>query len=226
MTRRQHGVEPGEGVEAVEADLRLAGQALDRRPDEAVLQVLAEQQAIPLDRPRDRQPRLELVDEGEALAEPGHEVAGLDDPVVGAAPGADLRHAGREPSVFGRERVRQHLDRLDGAAGQFEIEVAGGRIVEAGAAELKGAGGRPAALDPQPAFRAPDDAREHRQERLEVVARQRLDVHLGAAQHIADRHRLQALGRRVGGHHHLHALPDERQPHLDEHLLRLAARAP
>ena len=79
MPRREHRIEPRERIEAVEPELRLARQALDRRPDEAVLQVLAEQQAVALERARDRQPRLELVDEGEPLAEAGHEVARLDD---------------------------------------------------------------------------------------------------------------------------------------------------
>ena len=68
-----------------------------------------------------------------------------------------------------------------------------------------------------------DDAREHGQQRLEVVARERLDIHLRARQHVADRHRLQALGRRVGRDDDLDALADERQSHLDEHLLCLAA---
>ena len=63
---------------------------------------------------------------------------------------------------------------------------------------------------------------QHRQQRLEVVAGQRLDVHLRAGQHVADRDRLQALGRRVGGHDDVHALANERQPHLDQHLFRLA----
>jgi hypothetical protein len=33
---------------------------------------------------------------------------------------------------------------------------------------------------------------------------------------------LQAFGRGVGGNDYVHALADERQPHLDEHLLALA----
>ena len=64
---------------------------------------------------------------------------------------------------------------------------------------------------------------QHRQQRLKVVAGERLDVHLRAGQHVAHRHRLQALGRRVGGDDDLDALADERQPHLDEHLSCLAA---
>ncbi len=63
---------------------------------------------------------------------------------------------------------------------------------------------------------------QHRQQRLEVVAGQRLDVHLGAGQHVADGDRLQALGRRVGGDDDVDALADERQAHLDEHLFGLA----
>ena len=223
MTRRQHRVEPRERVEAVEPELRLAGQALDRRASEAVLKVLAEQQLVALERSRDRQPRLELVDEREALAESRHEVVGLEDPVVGAALGAHLRHAGGEAAVLRCEGIRQHLDRFHGAARQLEVEVAGGRVVEAGAAHLQRAGRGGAALDAQPALGTADDAREHRQQRLKIVARERLDIHLRAGQHVADRHRLQALGRRVGRNDDLDALADERQSHLDEHLLCLAA---
>src|SRR5215204_3610360 len=85
VTRRQDPIETGERVEAVQADLRLAGEALDLRANEAVLQVLAEQKTIALDRPGDREPRLELADEGKSLAEARDEVVGLEDPVVGAA---------------------------------------------------------------------------------------------------------------------------------------------
>ena len=165
-----------------------------------------------------------LLTNAKPLPKPGHEVVGLDDPLVGAALGAHLRDARREAAVLGRERVRQHLDRFDRAARQLEIEVAGGRIVQAGAAHLQRAGRRRAALDAQPALGTADDARQHRQQRLEVVAGERLDVHLRAGQHVADRDRLQALGRRVGGHDDVDALAHERQPHLDQHLLGLARR--
>ena len=167
-----------------------------------------------------------LLTNAKPLPKPGHEVVRLEDPLVGAALGAHLRDAGREAAVFGGERIRQHLDRFDRAARQLEIEVAGRRVVEAGAAHLQRAGRRRAALDAQPAFRPADDARQHRQQRLEIVAGERLDVHLRAGQHVADRHRLQALGRRVGGHDDVDALADERQSHLDEHLFRLAGAAP
>ena len=49
-----------------------------------------------------------------------------------------------------------------------------------------------------------------------------MDIHLGSAQYVADRYRLQAFGWRVGRDHHLHALTDEGQTHLDEHLFGLA----
>ena len=65
---------------------------------------------------------------------------------------------------------------------------------------------------------------QHGQERLKVVAGKWLDVHLGAGQQVADRHRLQALGRRVRRHDDLDALAHERQPHLDEDLLRRRRR--
>ena len=55
---------------------------------------------------------------------------------------------------------------------------------------------------------------------MEVISSQRLDVHLRPCQHIADRHRLQALGRRVGGRDDFDAFADERQPHVDQHMLR------
>src|SRR4029453_16978632 len=100
MARRQHRIEPRERVEAVEPELRLTGKALNLCPDEPVLQVLAEQKSVAFDRPRDRQPRLELVDESQALAEAGNEVVGLDDPVIGASLGAHLRDARRESAVL------------------------------------------------------------------------------------------------------------------------------
>ena len=135
-------IEPRERVEAVEPELRLPGRLFTGVRDVAVLQIFAEQQSVLLQRPRDRQPRLELVDEREPFAETGHEVVGLDHPLVGAALGANLRHARRESAVLGGKRIRQHLDRFDGAARQLEIEVAGRRIVQAGAAHLKRAGRR------------------------------------------------------------------------------------
>src|SRR5215203_5400146 len=98
VPRRQHPIETGERVETVQADLRLTGEALDLRPNEAVLEVLTEQEAIAFDRSRDRESRLELADEGEALSEAGDQVVGLEDPVVGAALRAYLGDAGRESS--------------------------------------------------------------------------------------------------------------------------------
>ena len=58
---------------------------------------------------------------------------------------------------------------------------------------------------------------------MEIVAGQRLDIHFGAGKEIADRNRLQAFSRRVRGCHDVHALAHERQPHLHEDLLGLAA---
>ena len=186
------------------------------------LEVLTEEEFVLLQRARDREPGLELVDEGESFAEAGHEVAWLEDPLVGPALGADLRDARRKASVLRRERVGQDFYRLDGAARQLEIEVASRRVVEAGAAHLQRPGGRRATLDAQAALRPADDARQHGQQRLKIVTRERLDVHLGAGQHVADRHRLQALGRRVAHRDDVDALADECQPHLDEHVVGTA----
>ena len=148
----------------------------------------------------------------------GVEVARFDDPVVGAAPGANLRHARREAAVLRGERIRQHLDRFDRTARQFEIEIARRRIVEARAADLESAGRRAAALDAQPAIRAANDAGQHRQERLKVVAGERLHVHPRAI-----KTSLTATGCRLSvgelaGTRTWHALADERQFHFDEHL--------
>ena len=57
--------------------MRLAGQALDLRAGETVLQVLAEEQPVAFDRPRDRETWLEPVDEGEPFAEGGTRLSGL-----------------------------------------------------------------------------------------------------------------------------------------------------
>ena len=57
---------------------------------------------------------------------------------------------------------------------------------------------------------------------MKVISRERLDIHLGTRQQVADRDRLKALGGRVGGHDDIHTFADERQLHLHEHLLRLA----
>ena len=127
---------------------------------------LTEEEFVLLQRARDREPGLELVDEGESFAEAGHEVAWLEDPLVGPALGADLRDARRKASVLRRERVGQDFYRLDGAARQLEIEVASRRVVEAGAAHLQRPGGRRATLDAQAALGPADDARQHGQQRL------------------------------------------------------------
>jgi hypothetical protein len=94
MPGGDHGIETRERIEALEAEQRLARQAPDRGPREPVLEVLAEQQAIALERARDRQPGLELVDEPEAAAEARDQVVGLGHPFVRAALGADLRDTG------------------------------------------------------------------------------------------------------------------------------------
>ena len=59
---------------------------------------------------------------------------------------------------------------------------------------------------------------QQRQERLEIIARERLDIHLRARQHVAHRDRLEALRRRIGRRDDVDALPDERQSHLHEYL--------
>ncbi len=128
--------------------------------------------------------------------------------------------------VLGRERVGQDLYRLDGAARQLEIEVASRRVVEAGAAHLQRSGRRRATLDAQAALGPANDARQHGQQRLKIVTRERLDVHLGAGQHVADRHRLQALGRRVGRRDDVDALADEGQAHLRRARCRYRHRRP
>jgi hypothetical protein len=184
---------------------------------------LAEQQAIALERSRYREARLELVDERETFPEPRHEIVGLHDPVIGAALRADLRHAGGEPAVFCGKRIGQDLDRLHRAAGQLQIEVSCRGIVQAGAADLKRAGRWRTPFDPQSALRIAHDAREHRQERLKVIAGQWLDVHLRAGEHVAHGDRLHALGRRVGGHDDVHALADEGQSHFDQDPFCFAA---
>ena len=79
VTGGEHGVEPREGVEAVEAELGPPGQALDLRAHVSVLEVLAEQQPVSLEGPGNREPGLELVDERESLAEARDEVVGFDD---------------------------------------------------------------------------------------------------------------------------------------------------
>ena len=107
-----------------EAELRLAGKALDRRSRESILDVLTEQQLVTFDRSRNRKSRFELVDEPEPLAEAGHEIVRLEHPLVRPALGADLRDARRKTPVLGGEWVRQHFDGFNRAAGQFEIEIA------------------------------------------------------------------------------------------------------
>ena len=61
------------------------------------------------------------------------------------------------------------------------------------------------------------------QERLKVVAGQRLHVHLRAGEQIAHRHGLQALGGGVGRQDHFDAFADEGEAHFDQHLLGDAA---
>ena len=109
------------------------------------------------------------------------------------------------------------------AARQLEIEVAGRWIVQAGAAHLQRARGRSTALDAQPSVGTANDTWQHRQQRLKVVAGQRLHVHLRAGEQVADRHGLQALGGGVGRQDHLDAFADEGEAHLDQHLLGDAA---
>ena len=58
----------------------------------------------------------------------------------------------------------------------------GRRVVEARAAHLQRAGRGGAALDAQPAVWTADDAGEHGEERLKIVAREWLDIHLRARQ--------------------------------------------
>ena len=110
----------------VSVDLRLAGQALHRRRDVAELKVLGEERrgrasSGPRTEKRGSKPRMPLND----LRNRGTQIARLDLPVVGAAPGANLRDAGREAAVFGGERIGQHFDRFDALRRQIEIEVAG-----------------------------------------------------------------------------------------------------
>ena len=176
-------------------ELRFSRQTLHRRPCITELEVLPEQQAIALDRAGPGEAGLEAIDD--AAAEVRHQVAGLEQPLVAATFRSDLRDAGRKAAVFSRERIREHLDRLDGAARQLEIEIARRGIVQAGAAHLQRAGGGRAAFDAQPSVGTANDRRKHREQRLKVVAGKRLDVHLRAGEQIADRHGLQALGRRV-----------------------------
>ena len=223
VTRRQDGIETRERVEAVQAELRLAGQALDRRAGEAVLQVLTEQQPIALERSRDREPRLELADEGKPFPKPGIRLSGLKTQSL-------VPRLVRTCVTLVENRPYSAAKGFDSTStdstaplGSSRSKSPGRRVVEAGTAHLQRAGRRRTALDAQPALRAANDAREHRQQRLKIVAGQRLDIHLRAGEEVADRHRLQALRGRVGGHDDLHALAHERQAHLDEDLLGLAA---
>ena len=73
----------------------------------------------------------------------------------------------------------------------------------------------------KPAFRTADDAGQHRQQRLKIVAGERLDDPSSRRSSTS----LTATGCRLSvgelaGHDHVHALADERQTHLDEHLVR------
>ena len=65
---------------------------------------------------------------------------------------------GREAAVLRRERIREHFDRLDALAREIEIEIAGGRIDQAGTADLQRALRRLAALDAQAAVGGTHDA--------------------------------------------------------------------
>src|SRR5262249_48752256 len=150
-------------------DLRLVGQALHRRRDVAELEVLGEEHAVALERTVHGERRLESADAARHAAEARGEVARLDLPVVGAAARADLRDAAREAAVLGGERIGEYLDRLDALRRQIEIEIAGRRIVQAGAADLQRALRRLPALDAQAAVRSADHAGEHEQQALEVV---------------------------------------------------------
>src|SRR3954467_15831836 len=108
MPRRDHRIQPRERIEAVEAELRIAGKALDRRSHEPILQVLTEQQFVFSDSFGHREPRFELVDEGEPLAKPGLALVWLDAPLVRSAVSPDLGHARRESAVLGDKRVRPY----------------------------------------------------------------------------------------------------------------------
>ena len=176
MSRREHAVDAGKRIEAREPDLRLAGQALHGIVDVAELDILREKQPVASERSADREPRLEPAQAAEAFAQPRHEVARLDLPVVGAAPGANLHEARRKPAVLGRERIGEQLDRLETLAGQFEIEVTGRGIDEAGAADLERALRGLPALGAEPSVGTAQDAGQQRQQALEVVAFQRRDV--------------------------------------------------
>ena len=211
MARREHAVDAGERIEAREPDFRLAGQALHRVVDVAELEVLRRGTAGPVwsgprIEKRGSKPRTPL----KPLRNRGTRLPGLISQSLVPRLRANLRDAGREPAVLGRERVREHLHRLEALPGQLEIEVTRRRIDEAGAADLQRALRRLAAFRAQPPVRTAHDAGQQRQQALEVVAFERRDIEDRARHHVAGRDRLHALCRRRR-RAHLDALRDERQ---------------
>ena len=202
VSRREHAVDAGKRIEAPEPDLRLIGQALDRIVHVAKLEVLRQEQLVPAERPSDREPRLEAT-QPEALAQPRQEVARPDLPFVCSAPRAKLHHAGRKATVLCGKGVGEHLDRFETLPRQFEVEVTGRWVDEAGAADLERTLRGLSALGAQPSIRTSQDTRQQRKETLEVVAFQRRDVEDRAGKHVARRNGLHALRRR------------RRRPHLD-----------
>ena len=123
MTRRQHTVDPAKRIETRQRDLGLVGEALHRIVDVTELDVLREKHAISFERSADREARFESPHAAESLAEPWHEVARFDRPVVRAAPGANLHQTRRKPPVLRGERVGEQLDRLQALSWQFQIEL-------------------------------------------------------------------------------------------------------
>ena len=131
------------------------------------------------------------------------------------------RHARGEAAIFGRKRVRQDFHRLDALRRQVEVEVARRGVDEAGAADLQRALRRLTAPDAQAPVTVPHDTRKQWQEALKIVALERSAFEDRSRQHVAHRHRLNAVGRRRGHvRPHLHFRRHERQLRVEEHLRR------
>src|SRR4029453_2074448 len=157
-------------VEAGELDARFAWQALHRRLDKPVLKILCEEDAIALDRTADGKAWLEAADPAEPFSKARKEVAWLDLPIVGAAPGTNLRHTRREPPVLGSERIREHLDGFDAGRRQLEIEISSRWIDQAGAAHLKRGLRGLSAFDTQSPILTANDTRQEWHQALKVVS--------------------------------------------------------
>ena len=218
MTTREHAVDAGERVKAPQRDNRLVRQALHRCVDVPELEILGEEDPVLLDGTANGELRFETADCRKSLSEPRHQTARLDLPLIGPSLGSDLRDACREAPVFCRERVCEHLDRFDALSRDVQIEIAGGRIDEAGTADLKGALSWLPALYAQPAVRATNHTGEKWEEALKIVTLEGSEIHDRPRDHVARRDRLNAVRRRAVGGADLDAGRDVGQSHIQQHL--------